>query len=1854
MNTLKTVLFSLSILLLSSCGTKDKQPLNQRIKKTSVKSQATIPLDKGFTEYIAGYTSGIIPVNGVVEIRFTPEFAAKASRKNPSGIISFNPPVKGKIEWSDETTLIFRPSSLLSPGTFYSGEVNLGKLSDVEERLKVFPLRLQTLPKSFSIVAGLPESSPEGNFYTLKGEIITSDFIENKEVESFLTVRLGKKKLPVKWDHSQSLVNKFTINEIARTTETQELLISWDGSSSGVKQKGSETIIIPASGEFLVLGTRNEQGATQKIDIVFSDPVDASRELAGLIYVVPGVAPAISAKSNIVTIIPSTAWQNEVTLNVEQSVKNSKGKSLASSYTAKIDFTTVNPGIMLSGKGVILPVSGNLIFPFKAAGLRAVDLKIIKIFENNLPYFLQENDINTGYYVKRFGRPVYSGRIDLAPQTSPNTWNLYSIDLSDYIDVEPGILYKIQLGMRKSYTTLSCPLTEDEIRYEELLDESRDISRNAWDDIDNYYDDNEAMVYYSYSYRWEDRRDPCKGAYYSPDKNVTRNILASNLGLIAKRGEENNLRVMVNDILTALPVNEASIEVYDYQMQQTGSGITDKNGSVSISCSRIPFLVMAKKDKDRNYLKTNDGSSLSLSSFDVSGIKPGKGIKAFIYGERDVWRPGDSIFLSVFIKDMTNALPPDHPILFELINPLEQRVDNQVHKPQGNNLIVITSKTSPDAVTGTYRAQFNIGGATFTKRIRVETIKPNRLKINLDFPAEVLGGSAGTSTGSLNVKWLNGAVAANLKTNIEYILKHSGTKFEKYSMYDFDDPVKQFFSETVNIFEGSVDEAGNTSVKFDPGKGINAPGMLNALFTVRVREQGGDESIIQASYKYAPYSLFAGINLPGLQGKSRMLFTDTENEVRIITVDEKGKPVSSDIEVSVYKLSYRWWWESDDEDLASYISNQIYKPVIRRTITTAQGGEGAFKFKIDKKEWGRYLIRATTPEGHSAGKIILVDWPWEYGMKSSTDGATLLSVNTDKEKYNPGDEIRLSFPSPENAKAIITLENISGILDEIRVNTAKGNTEVKLKATSEMAPNVYAYVTVIQPHSQTVNDMPVRLYGVIPVMVEDPGTHITPVITMTDEIRSRKPFEIKVSETGRKPMTYTLAVVDEGLLDITGFKTPDPWSYFYAREALGVLTWDLYDYVLGAYGGALDRIFSTGGDEALIDRSANKAQRFPPVVKFLGPFTLAQGKTNTHTLTLPQYTGSVKVMVIAGNDRAFGSAEKTVTVRDPLMVLVTAPRVISPGEKAALPVTIFIQKDNIREISIRAEGNEFIRIEDGVRNIPVTGAGETDIEFNFTAGTGTGAGKIRVTASGGGESAVYDLEIGIRDPEPPETRAELKILNPGEKWEATFLPFGIEGSNSIRMELSALPSVNLEKRLDYLISYPHGCTEQLASAAFPQLWLGKLSGENSGQIINTEENIKTAVRTIIDRQMVNGGIAMWPGSYQADSWITSYTGHFMIEAEKLGYNITAGFRQKWIAYQQKYAREWRYDPGHKYTANDQAYRLFTLALAGEPDKGAMNRLRETEELPHLSRWLLAASYASSGRPEVADDLLDMRNITTENELSHYYYGDPLRDKAIILYTLAILNNREQALPVLKEICDKLNNDNWYSTQSLAWALSAYMKFVETLPGEMYSSINASLTFNGEKKTITAGSKEILIRDLPPVDGTNSFLLENNSGGIIYANLVRKGIPMSPGTEKSEKGLSMKVDYLTMDLKPADHTSVSQGTDFMMLVKVLNNTFNTVENIALTQMVPSGWEIRNTRLFEANRGIKESAYDHRDFRDDRVNTYFSLKRGETKTFVIFLNAAYKGEFSLPALWCEAMYTDNCYSRHPGALVKVTGE
>ena len=432
---------------------------------------------------------------------------------------------------------------------------------------------------------------------------------------------------------------------------------------------------------------------------------------------------------------------------------------------------------------------------------------------------------------------------------------------------------------------------------------------------------------------------------------------------------------------------------------------------------------------------------------------------------------------------------------------------------------------------------------------------------------------------------------------------------------------------------------------------------------------------------------------------------------------------------------------------------------------------------------------------------------------------------------------------------------------------------------------------------------------------------------MPDKIRPETASSVTISEASGKAMTYTIAIVDEGLLDITNYKTPDPHEAFYAHEALGVKTWDLFDYVIGAYGGGLERILSIGGDGTAGANHNVSVNRFKPVVKFLGPFKLDKGERQTHAFTLPQYIGSVKVMVIAGNDGSYGESDKTVAVKKPLMILATLPRVLGPSEHIQLPVTVFAMENSVKTVSLQVQSNAFSNLAgNNQKTVTFTKTGDQLVTFDLDVKDFVGVGKVKIIARSGKETAAYDVELNVRNPNPPITKILEKELKPGETWLSPYSAIGINGTNKATLEVASIPPLNLTKRLSYLIEYPYGCVEQTTSSAFPQLYLGQLIDLNPRQKAETERNIKSTVNRLNGFQVSGGGLSYWPGEGEPDEWGTNYAGHFMLAAQAKGYTLPLGFMEQWKNYQKQKAVAWAPDTRSFYGSDlIQAYRLYLLA-----------------------------------------------------------------------------------------------------------------------------------------------------------------------------------------------------------------------------------------------------------------------------------------------------------------------------------------
>ena len=1170
-----------------------------------------------------------------------------------------------------------------------------------------------------------------------------------------------------------------------------------------------------------------------------------------------------------------------------------------------------------------------------------------------------------------------------------------------------------------------------------------------------------------------------------------------------------------------------------------------------------------------------------------------------------------------------------------------------------NGFYTFAVPTQADDPTGLWNAYVKVGGTAFHKGLRIETIKPNRLKITLALPT-ILQASSKDVYAPLTSSWLTGATASRLKAKVEMSLSKVNTQFKNYGQYLFNNPATDFTTVRADVFNGVLDAEGRAGVNIQLPVATGAPGMLNATFTTRVFEPGGDASIYSQTVPFSPFTSYVGINLN--QPKGKYIETDKDHVFDIVTVNDQGQPVNrSNLEYKIYRISWSWWWENGEESFGTYINNSSITPVASGNLQTT-GGKTSFKFRINYPDWGRYLVYVKDREsGHATGGTVYIDWPDWRGRSNKTDpsGIKMLAFSLDKDSYEIGETATAIIPAAAGGRALVSLENGSTVLQQQWLEVSdQGDTKLTFKITPEMAPNVYLHISLLQPHAQTVNDLPIRMYGIAPVFVTNRQTILQPQIKMPEVLRPETDFNVTVSEKSGKPMTYTLAIVDDGLLDLTNFKTPDPWNEFYAREALGIRTWDMYDDVLGASSGRYSSLFSTGGDASLKPADA-KANRFKPVVKFIGPFYLAKGKQQTHTLKLPMYVGSVRAMVVAGQDGAYGNAEKTAFVRTPLMLLSTLPRVLSTQEEITVPVNVFAMENQVKNVTVSLEASG--------AGVQITGNRQQSLTFDqpgdqlayFTLKTGSKTGKatIHLTASGNGQQTKETIEIEVRNPNPVVTLRNSQWIEAGQEAELSYTLAGSSSANNqVQLEVSRIPSVDISRRFDFLYNYQHHCTEQLTSKALPLLFVSQFKAVDEQEAEKIKANVQEAIRQIYARQLPNGGFVYWPGNAVADEWITSYTGMFLTLAQEKGYAVHPNVLNKWKRFQRAAAQNWRMPQEASnwqiwQSELQQAFRLYTLALAGAPEYGAMNRMKEQPGLSIQAKWRLAAAYALTGKMKPAGELVYNAETTVIPYSSmNLIYGSSDRDEAMILETLILMKRDRDALQQAKKVSQNLAQENWFSTQSTAFALMAMGRLAEQLSG----TLDFTWNWNGKQQPAVKSAKAVFEKEIATSPKSGTVSVKNKGKGALSVDLITRTQLLNDTLPAIADNIRLDVKYTDMAGSPISVEDIRQGTDFMSAV-TLSNISGTSDysNLALTHIIPSGWEIYNERMIvpevsssstnEAN--VPESSagkYTYKDIRDDRVLTYFDLRRGESKTFTVRLQATYAGNFILPAIQCEAMY------------------
>ena len=1807
----------------------------------------TSPADQDLPPYnpnVEAFTTGKISRYSPVYLIFNQEIPADRLKADRLGkLVRLKPDVPGRWAFENNRTLVFKPEKGFERNTSYQVNVDLSEWFEAEGKDKRFAFGFTTLPLALrGNLESMDINKKNENGYDLTAVLFTPDKESPGTVESLVDF---SEKVDATWQHSpDGKKHEVTLTNVPAGMKGERILrLSVSSNKLGVEKADVVTVNIPDQNDFSVYDVVYVSEPECYVEVAFTKLLDSAQDMRGLAFIAGNTSETVNVDGNKLRLYPDADLREKGAMNIHlnQGIRSKSGLNLKEAVVRQVVANEQKPNVRFIGKGVIIPQSTQLSVPFQAIYLRGVTVSVIKILEQNIGQFLQSNNLDESGELMRVGRLIARKTIFLDEEgLDLSRWNTFAVDLKRLIEPEPGAIYRLELSFDRPLSVYPCGNDTVVLSKEQILasDEIRFKEESARFDEGGYY----YYRQYDWSdYNWEKRSDPCSDSYYF-NKVEGKNVLATNLGLVAMLGQDNDMTVLVHNIQNTEPERGVTVTAYNYQHQALASGTTDDKGQVRLDLSSgRPFYLIASQGTQRSYLRVDNGSALSLSSFDVSGEVVQKGIKGFIYGERGVWRPGDMLHLGFMLNDRAKQLPAEHPVVMELYNPLGQMYARKTQTRGELGLYAFDFVTEADAPTGAWNVKAQVGGVSFSKRLRIESIKPNRLKIALSMPEKTLLRGEPMDA-RLHVEWLQGAIARNLKYDIQGTFIATPTTFEGYKGFYFDDPSRVFNTEESKLISGVTDERGDATVQARFELGSTAPGMLLANLVTRVYEESGDFSIDADRMLYSPYRRYTGIKSP--QKDKEQLNTGTNYTYEVASVDYLGKPqANTELDVKVYKVYWYWWWDSNSSGLANYVSDSYNKPVKTFAIRTDGSGRGTFQLSFPDKEWGTYFISVKDKESkHSTGVMSYFDWPYNEGRRN-TDGsesATMLSFKIDKDSYTPGEKMVVTFPSTKGSRAIISIENGVRVLSLTEHTCEDKQTTVRLDVTKDMQPNAYVYITLLQPHGITKNDLPIRLYGVVPFTVTSPESHLTPVIQSPAELKPDASYTVSVSEKNGKEMAYTLAIVDEGLLDLTRFRTPEPWKAFNAREALGVNTWDLYNYVVGAYGGRIEQLFSIGGDDALNKGPKAIVNRFKPVVRFDGPFLLKKGKTARHTYQMPNYNGRVKIMVVAGNGEAYGHADKSVMVRKPVMLLGTLPRVIGVGEEMVVPATVFATEDGVGavNVSIACSSNMEV-VGEATRSLSFERKGDQQASFRIRVKKNPGIGKVTITATGKGDKSVYETELEIRTVRRPQVKVTAATLEAGKSWKETVAMPGATGTNQLTLEVSDIAPVNVSSRLSYLLGYPHGCLEQITSKGFPQLYISSFTDLTLQQAKSTEEAVKEVIRRLRSYQTVDGAFAYWPGGTSSNGWGTVYATHFLLEASKKGYLVPEAMKQSVLNNLRRVARNWKPVTSYYKDSEEatQAYRLYVLALAGSPEMGAMNRLKEMKDLTSMSRWSLASAYALVGREDVAQDLISKTTALPSGYSEHdETFGSDVRDQSIQLMTLCLLDKGKEAATLVEELSKQLSSDDWLSTQSTAFALVALSDYLAKY------RVDGAMDFTyacGGKDGQVKTDKNIWSETLLDKAGTSASVeLKNTGKSTLFARIITEGIP-EQGEEKAyANGVSLAVSYVDLNGSPVNVAQLEQGTNFSAVVTVKTPSARGYNNLVLSEIFPAGWEILNTRFL--NESVTDSlsaGVNYQDIRDDRVYSYIDrLPAGSQVTVKINLCAVYPGRFYLPPVYCEAMY------------------
>ena len=1345
----------------------------------------------------------------------------------------------------------------------------------------------------------------------------------------------------------------------------------------------------------------------------------------------------------------------------------------------------------------------------------------------------------------------------------------------------------------------------------------------------------------------------------------------SDIGVSAHR-YHNRLDIFTQSLENGAAQQGVEVALLDEKGQTLAQAASDAQGHVQLENSQQAALLLARKDGQTTLLDLKL-PALDLAEFAIAGA-PGYSKQFFMFGPRDLYRPGETVILNGLLRDSDGKTLPDQPVKLEVVKPDGQVLRTVVSQPE-NGLYRFTYPLDSGAPTGMWHIRANTGdNQPRMWDFHVEDFMPERMALNLSAQKTPLAPSEEV-TFSVVGYYLYGAPANGNTLQGQLFLRPQREAVQALPGFQFGDIAEENLSRSLDEVQLTLDENGRGDVSAN-SQWQEAHSPLQVILQASLLESGGRPVTRRAEQAIWPADTLPGIR-PQFASKAVYDYR-TDATVNQPIVDEGGnaafdivyadaqgnKKAASGLQVRLIRerRDYYWNWSESEGWQSQFDQKDLVEG--EQTLDLSADETGKVSFPVD---WGSYRLEVKAPNDAISSVRFWAGYSWQDNSDGS--GAARpdrVTLKLDKPTYRPGDTIKLHVAAPVAGKGYAMVESSDGPLwwQEIDV-PAEG---LDLSIPVDKAWNrhdLYLSALVVRPGDKSRSATPKRAVGLLHLPLGDDNRRLDLTLESPAKIRPNQPLTVNVKASAKhgetpKQINVLLSAVDSGVLNITDYVTPDPWQAFFGQKRYGADIYDIYGQVIEGQGRLATLRFGGDGDE--LKRGGKPPVNHVNIVAQQAlPVTLNEQGEGSVTLPIGDFNGELRVMAQAWTAEDFGSSESKVIVAAPVIAELNQPRFMAGGDTSRLTLDVTNLTDKPQTLTIELAASGLLELV-SQQPAPVNLAPgvRTTLFIPVRAKEGFGEGELQATLTGlnlPGETLPAQhkqWKIGVRPAWPAQTVNSGTVLQAGETWHApaqnleNFSPVTLQG----QLLLSGKPPLNLARYIRELKAYPYGCLEQTASGLFPSLYTNAAQLKALGIAGDTDEKRRAAVDTGISRmlqmQRDNGGFALWDNNGPEEYWLTAYAMDFLVRAGEQGYSVPADAINRGNERLLRYLQ----DPGMmsvRYSDDTQASKFAVQAYAGlvlaRQQKAPLGALREIWErraqaasgLPLLQLGIALKNMGDAGRSEQA---LTLALNTPRRDAQQWMadYGSPLRDNALMLSLLEENKLQPEAQnTLLTTLSEQAFGQRWLSTQE-SNALFLAARTLQDLPGTWQAQTSlADQPLTGDKAQT---------RNLD-ADRLSALQVTNSGDQPLWLRLDSSGYPQTAPVPASNV-LHIERQILGTDGQSKSLSSLRSGE--LVLVWLEVKASQNVPDALVVDLLPAGLELENQNLANSSASLQDSGSEvqnllnqmqqadiqHMEFRDDRFVAAVAVNQGQPVTLVYLARAVTPGTYQVPVPQVESMY------------------